>query len=339
MGISPELYIPSKKHWAWHPAPDNPSAAQWWYNEGVFNNGYAVSVVYGATELTGGNFQLDICDPDGNRYTARPFSPIDQVVYSNDTLDVKLGENYLRGKHPRHELHARCDDIGADLVYEAITQEWMEPPDGVYIGRETFPSTTPNCAYVNAVRCKVTGKLIVGGKEIPVEGHGYHDHQWGNVWLWDLFQYWYWGTLHLPNHSVMWWEGMLQSRYGYQRLKWLCVFEGEKLIDYKNDAKFYVEPLDFKEDKKYGIVAPQKVILTIDDERIKGTATYSIKSVLFFVDLVAELRSYFPDLIPPEFQPKGWQKYIRNVSDCDCKFEVDGEKTENHSLAIHEAAV
>jgi len=338
MGINPEIYKPSEKHWAWHPQPDNPQASQWWYNEGVFDNGYATTIVFYATEMSGGRITFDICDPNGNRIFKAPLFSLDKITYSTETLDIKLGKNFLRGKYPRYELHVRCGELGADLVYEAVTQEWMEPRDGVYIGRETFPSTTPYFSYINRVGCKVSGKLIISGKEIPVTGHGYGDHQWGNILFWDLLQYWYWGKLNFPNHTAQWWETMLQSQYGYQRLKWLWWFKGDKLIEYKSDAKIYVESLDFREDPKYGLALPQKVIVDIDDERIKGTATYSIKSVIFFVDLLGELQKYFPEL-PPEMQPKGWSKYIRYVSECHAKFEVDGEKLESTRLALHESGV
>jgi hypothetical protein len=327
MGLNPEIYKPSAKHWAWHPQPGNPQATQWWYSEGIFDNGYTTTIVFNATEALGGVITLDICDPQGNRISEMPtFSP-DEIVYSTKTLDVKLGKNLLRGKYPRYELHARAGDHGADLVYEADTQEWMEPRDGVYIGRETFPATTPHFAYIHLCRCKVSGKLTVAGKEILVKGEGYRDHQWGNVLFWDLLQYWYWGKLNFPNHTIMWWETMLQSKYGYQRLKWLWGFKGDKLIEYKNDAKIYVEPLDFKEDPKYGLSLPHKFIVTIDDERIKGTATHSIKSILYFINL------------PKEMHAGGWTKYIRYVSDCQGEFEMDGEKIKLNSVQIHESGV
>jgi hypothetical protein len=254
------------------------------------------------------------------------FSP-DQIVYSTKTLDVKAGENFLRGTYPRYEVHARSGNNGVDLVFEAIVQEWMEPPEGIYIGRATFPATAPHCAYIHCCRCNVSGKLIVAGKDIPVKGEGYWDHQWGNVLFWDQLQYWYWGKLFFPKHTMMWWDTMLQAKYGYQRLKWLWAFKGDKLIEYKNDANIYVEPLDFKEDPKLGLSLPQKWIVTIDDEKIKGTATYSLKSILYFIQL------------PEEMNATGWTKYIRYVSDCKGEFEVDDEKIKINSVQVHESGV
>src|SRR4030042_3241701 len=178
MRINPEIYKPSEKHFAWHPQPDNPQALQWWYHEAVFDNGYATAIVFNLTEV-GGVITLDICDPDGNRTTEMPIFPPDQLVYSTEILDIKAGENFIRGNSSRYELHVRSGDNGADLVYEATTQGWMEPRDGVYIGRATFPATTPHFAYYNYCRCDINGKLLVAGKEIPVKGDGYRDHQWG----------------------------------------------------------------------------------------------------------------------------------------------------------------
>jgi hypothetical protein len=83
-----------------------------------------------------GRISFDVCDPDGNLMHMERLFHQNEVVTSTETLDVKIGDNRIHGKFPKYELHFRSGDSGADLVYECITQEFMEPPDGIYLGRE-----------------------------------------------------------------------------------------------------------------------------------------------------------------------------------------------------------
>jgi hypothetical protein len=53
---------------------------------------------------------------------------------------------------------------------------------------------------------------------------------------------WNWGKVYMPNHTLFFWTALLGQEFGYAPRQWIWVLEGEKLIEYKNDARLYIEP-------------------------------------------------------------------------------------------------
>jgi len=333
MERNPEFYRPREKDQAFHPQPGYPDAQQWWFHDGVFDNGYCMELMFHLTH-TRASIWFHVCDPDGNVIHVVLFFHPSVVVASTETHYVKIGDNCMQGKYPRYELHFRCGDAGADLVYECITQEFMEPPDGVFVGREQCPATPVYFALVFRPRCRVTGKLILGGKEIPVQGEGHGDHQWTNVGVEKLpSYYWYYGRIYLPGHTIVWWDTQLNQTFGYQRAKWLWVFKGEKLFEYLRNADLYVETSDLEIDLESGVPFPRKTVLILDERRIKGTATYTRQRI------IENIPSGGFDYLTPSGPRTGWRRYIRCLSQCHSKFEIDGETIEADTMEMQEFGI
>ena len=67
--------------------------------------------------------------------------------------------------------------MGADLKLHSLAKPFR--PGSSYI---EFGAEGRNYTWLCVVSTgEVTGTLTIGGKEQPVHGYGYHDHQWGNV--------------------------------------------------------------------------------------------------------------------------------------------------------------
>src|SRR3974390_1853282 len=130
----PEMYIPTDKEWAFHPQIGHPNAKQWWYHDLICDNGYTAVIGFHVDEFAS-MIVLDISTPDGKVISNVPGFHFDRaaVVASTDTLDIKMGDNYLRQKWPRREVYYRSGDLGVELVYEAITHGVKEPADGIYV--------------------------------------------------------------------------------------------------------------------------------------------------------------------------------------------------------------
>ena len=320
-----DIYVPREKALAFHPQPGCPTPSQWWYHDANFDNGYSISLNFHANEKMG-MIQFEVGDPQGKVTSVSPLFDPKAIIASTEVCDVKLGENYMRGKYPRYDLHVREGGLGADLVFKCITKEFMEPPDGVFMGREQTPATPKYFAYIFRPRCEVTGKLIVDGKEIPVKGQGYGDHQWSNVSVADLFHCWYWGKIFLPKHTIYWWFAQMPPDMGYERMKWLWVFKGDKLIEYLAHADMYYDFREVEVDPETGIAVPRKMVIDIDERRIKGTATFNRKYIL-----------YKTPMRPP--RPIGWNRYFRQVANCRAKFDIEGEKAEVDYQEVYEVGL
>ncbi len=328
MNRNPEVYRAKEKDWAYRPLPGYPHQMQWWHTNAIFDNGYNISCTWFVTD-TAAMVGLHICDPHG-KMAIESYFPFkrEDVSASTETLDIKMGDNYYRGKFPRYEYRFRAGNFGAELVYESLTQPTLgEPPDGAYIGRTHAPATPIFCTYFIRPRSRVTGKLIVAGKEIPVSGEGYADHQYTNVQVGDLFNYWYYGCIYLPKHTLEYWEVQTTSPLGNQRIKWLWAFKGDKLFDYSRSAEYYIEASELEKDAKSGVVCPHKVVLIFDHTGIKGTITQKVKHII----------SSRPVPITPDLSKP--YHYFRCLSDVDAKLEIDGEKVQAKTQVINEVAI
>jgi predicted secreted hydrolase len=194
MERDPEFYRPTKEDDGFKGAP-----YEWWYADGVFDNGYSMRWLgfmgYPGKPLNPElrHVMFVICDPHGNLSEAFPYFPMGKTAASTQGCDVRFGDTSFRGEAPRFELNFHDGDTGADLVYENVTQGVQEPPDGCFIGRMQVPSTERYLTDSIYPRSRVTGKLIVGGKEIKASGEGYIDHQWGNAPIPEILQFHFWG--------------------------------------------------------------------------------------------------------------------------------------------------
>jgi hypothetical protein len=327
MERDPKLYWPDEKYQGLRPQP---GVMQLWFHDGIFTNGYSMQLMY-HTAPAKSSIWLDVCGPDGKNTNVVAFFDTETISAKTEYCDVKMGDNYVFGKFPKYEMHFRHENMGADFVYECLTQPIFEPPDGVYQGREQSPSTPLYFGYAVRPRCRVTGKLIIEGKEIPVEGEGYGDHEWKYAPP-GQFQhhYWTWGKVYLPEHTLVWWDAILNPTFGFQRCKWLWSLSGDKLFEYSNHAGMYVELIDL-ELTESGATLPKKLVLTIDEPRIKGTATYNIKHIVKNVPIDA-FGSF-------KIDPKTWvglRHYARFISECHSDFEIDGKRIVADSMESHE---
>ena len=342
MIANPEMYRPTDKEWAYHPMPEYPNSVQTWYHDVIFDNGYAAQIVLlwnGVMAM----LALWVSDAEGNMIVKTPPFPDTMmamydpstVTSSTETLDIKIGDNYLRQKSSRREMRFRQGNAGVELVFEALTQGFKEPPGGAYIGREILPTTPFFMTYFHFPQCRVTGNLIVDGKEIPVRGMGMCDHQYVNMYADRSHWYhWYWGALSdLPGHALVYWDGQFGEKLGFQRTKWLWVYKGEKLFHYSRNANIYIEPSDLVLYKETGAAYPRKLVFTIDENDVKGTLTHKIKHIL--ASPTTGMSTSLPDGDSTQ-QAMADRIYFRFLSDVAVKLEVGGEKIVRETQSIHE---
>jgi len=329
MGIiaDPEMYRTTEKHWAHHPLPNYPKAFEAWYNNGSYDNGYHSSLMWLVNEGTP-MANLHICDPKG-KLVVESIQLFDPGAWSasTETLDIKMDKNnYYRGKFPRYEHYVHDgNNNGVELVYESLTQPTLgELPDGAVIGRVSTPDTPVFFTWYFRPRCKITGKLIVAGKEIPVTGEGLSEHEWSSGNFLDTFQYWYFGCLPIGKHTLIYMAGHLSQKLGYQDAKFLWHWKGDKLYEYCRDGDYYIQASDLDIDKASGKIFPRKLVLIFDHSRIKGTVTCNFKALMQQLVFPGEGRDVL---------------YSNCVYDCHAKMEIDKEKIDTKFSRILEESI
>lgn len=313
--VDAELWKPSEKDFAFLPPSGSPAAICWWYRDQIFDDGSTLVIMYTVNEASNSGISVQISDPDGNM-VARSFSfPPSEVTTSTEALDIKMGDTRYFGKFPRYEMHIRGDDLEIDLFFEQLVQGVRVPPDGVFIGRQQPRATPKYTGWVVLPRHKVTGRLIVAGKDIPVNGHGYGDHGWSPIGFLDMYHF-VWARLHLPDHTFVFWDIMLDESSGFQKVKYLIALKGDKLLECSpGKGDYYVDLKEFDIDPVTQLARPRKIVFTIDHGSIKGTVTYRRKYII-----------NQPAAAAPE--PRARFYYYRYLCDIHSKLEVDGEKIE-----------
>jgi hypothetical protein len=116
--------------------------------------------------------------------------PADRFVASDEQCNVQAAESYFRsdgeGNYTIHmESHGK--KIVVDLIFKKIARG--------------FTLTMPDAGWtVGAPLAQVHGAIFCGGKRSTIQGHGYHDHNWGVVKESDVS--WNWGSVADPANRL-----------------------------------------------------------------------------------------------------------------------------------------
>jgi len=299
---------------------------EWWYMDASFDNGYSfvtswqmisakVNGVLTPIKVT----QFAIYDPQGNKIPALSFFTEGNSNASKASCDVTMGSNHIKGNYPRYDIEFMKDGVGCKLTFENLTQGFRNPPDGI-----TYFSRGPD-RYMGWVvaqpKAKVTGVLIVDGKEIPVSGIGYHDHNWGNTTLNDIYNFWHWGRIMTGDYTIVYSVGESSKLTGSKPVSVIVTFKGRDLVDLSD--KLYADAGDLTLDEVTGINYPKTLVLRSEGPNVTGTVTNRVQKLVE------------NDPLPGMAKGAG-NGYLRFLSDCDVKLNVKGEKVETRSTLIHE---
>lgn len=299
---------------------------EWWYMDASFDNGYSFVTSWQMANMKVKGvptpfrlIEFSIYDPQGKKTAVIPLFKADEYSSSKTSCNVTMGSNHLKGDYPRYEIKFHDGNIGCELSFENLTQGFRKPPDGV-----KYFSNAPERYFAWAIaqpKAKVTGKLILNGKEIPVTGVGYHDHNWGNCRMPDLYNWWHWGRYQSPDYTIIYSVGQSSTITGEKPQSSLIVFKGHDLIEASD--LIYADTGDMTLDKVTGVNYQKKLIVRIESPVVKGTITHNVKNLVENNPM-------------PAHRPGEGKGYLRFLSDCDISLNIKGEKIETNTLLIHE---
>jgi hypothetical protein len=308
--FDPELYRASEKDFARHPLPSY-FVDKWetWHTDAIYDNGYYSTIMF-ATNGPVIMVELHIIDPTGNPVVeSMQFFEPNEYKASTEALNIKMGENFYRGKYPKYQLSVHDGNNGAELFYESTIEPIItEIPDGVGLGHVSTPFMPVSVSWFLRPRNKITGKLIVEGKEIPVTGMGFADHQWGNSdYMKTAVRYFSWANFPIGKHTLNLFEGQLNETCGYRPYKWMWDWKGEKIYEYDRDCDFYVKVSDIEP----GDTVPHKILFIFEHSRIRGTITCDLKTVIQKQPIELEDRIFTIN---------------RSSYNCHAKLKIDNER-------------
>ncbi len=183
---------------------------EWWYFDTIMDDGSTCVVTFLSKPpfLKGPTtpiLQFNISPPNGP-YIQKVIFP-DASTYSamSERCSVTMGDNWVEGDLHTYQIHAKADDVEADLTLTGVVPGWRQgpflPPDVAATGwlgeQVVIPSGT------------VQGTLTYNGATHQVQGTCYHDHQWGGSGMQQpgpsgtKLTSWYWARIQAGDHAVV----------------------------------------------------------------------------------------------------------------------------------------
>ena len=172
--------------------PEDEFSVEWWYIDAKLEDkSIIVAYFYKVHNITNQYFiGFNYTSPDGiDTFKLKRFKKND-VSFSTDSCNVQFGKNYFRGNLNKYSVYLDPEDFegfGIDLNLNSTIPPYR-PQDGILKAGDDY------FAWLAAVpNGKVTGNYTLNYKDnFQASGSGYHDHNWGNTYLWRLFSGWTW---------------------------------------------------------------------------------------------------------------------------------------------------
>ncbi len=205
---------------------------EWWYFDAHFEDGSTAVIVFSTRPLLERkgplkpNVSLTITDPQGVKHALFPVFVPAEFEADREQPQVRIASHSLKGDLHRYEVHVDLGELAADLVFEGLVPPWRPGAGKVYFGDlDHYFAWLPAIPYGT-----VSGTLRYAGRTHTVRGTGYHDHNWGNVSLNEVWDHWYWGRAHLGDYTLIFVEQVATPTYGRTKLPVFMLAKGEQIL-------------------------------------------------------------------------------------------------------------
>ncbi|MCI0396641.1 MAG: hypothetical protein L0332_00405 [Chloroflexi bacterium] len=214
-------------------ADTGPGIFEWWYFDAHLDDGSTAVVVYltkpflQRTDPLTPTLFLTITRPDGKKLSDLLSYPASQFQAAREHCDVHIGPNWVHGDLRRYDLHAESPGLAADLTFSGVVPPWR-----LGAGKQYYDEAlTCYFGWMPAIPFgTVEGTLTYDGQAHRVRGTGYHDHNWGNVGLNEVFSHWYWGRAHIGDYTLIFAEETATKDFDHQKIAFLMVAKGDQLV-------------------------------------------------------------------------------------------------------------
>ena len=232
---------------------------EWWYFEGIFDNGY--SVVLGVIMLSKGcrgscHLGLHIYNNTELEFNLREDFSIKDVEASGDfPLITVAGKQIIRLDRERHNTSGEwVYDISLEINGQSAQLQFQGKTKGYKgeIMRGWYGPVLPEAT--------VNGTLFLNGETIYVNGSGYHEHGWNITYPireWG----WYWGKISSDSFTVPW-AKLMQTRWRKQTQAAVLSLDQSEYINI-NPENIKIKVTNYRFD--HWRMIPTKIILNITD--------------------------------------------------------------------------
>jgi hypothetical protein len=179
---------------------------EWWYFDAHLDDGSTIVIVFFTKFMTNINksltplVTLNIDKADGTKIEKSFIGDPDHFFASKDSCNVKIGKNYFVGNLKTYEIHFEDEDINLTANLTKTTESWRPKTGHLLFGTEKSKEFN---WVVPVPQGKVSVSYNYDDNEINTSGSGYHDHNWGNNSIMELFNHWYWSRAEIGPYNVI----------------------------------------------------------------------------------------------------------------------------------------
>ena len=271
-----------------------PGTYEWWYTDMHFPDGTIAVIVFfnkSPLEASGGvkpQVRLELTLPGGEKIEEELHAPVSDSAFATDHCDVRVGKSYIRGDLKHYDIRFEGERIRASFTLDGTIPAWRSQTGSIFFGdrEEHYFAWLPAIPEGRAV-----ADIFVEGKELHLEGSGYHDHNWGDQNMLLQMHHWYWGRAKIGEYKVIssWITGA--KKYGYKDHDVFMIAKGEKIIGDNSNHTLKFLPTDRYIDEHTGKPVFGNVIYEYTTEQGEEyRITYKRKSDISrqnFIDLLS----------------------------------------------------
>ncbi len=233
--------------------PDKPAGSyEWWYFDAVSEDAEkAVVVIFYEGIPFSPKYNQCIQNGDGTKAHPESYPAVSISVYDKgrpvwysltefSKADASFGSQPLQVGIGPHRFSQQSEENR--LSYHLTLNELLPNGDALE-GELTFSSPITNRELLNEQSsgghqwnlvqpaAEVTGVLSISGyhqDKIDFKGSGYHDHNYGSEPMKEAFRDWYWGRVHFPEATLVFY--VMNQKSGRQYRGWLIDRENQQII-------------------------------------------------------------------------------------------------------------
>lgn len=302
---------------------DTPEYYEWWYFDAAFTNGYHIVITYHYRNFflkpMIPSLQFFVYKPDGTRVDRYELCKPEDVSARPDWCDVTMNKSRILDKGDHYQVSMDINGDGFDLTFTNTVPPW-KPGTGYNYKNEEEGLVAGWVVPMPGARVK--GKILIKGETVEVEGHGYHDHNWGNYHCSKTFSGWYWGRIHHDRYTIDW-GWVLPRRAGMPVASPLLIARDGK-IELSTD-RMDVQFGTMVKDEKLGKDYPETLHITSNALDVSMDLTIKTTRVVEQMEL-------------PKTQE--WDMfYLRFLADYEMTVTVDGEAETVTGEMLHEYVI
>lgn len=178
---------------------------EWWYFDAHLDDGSIFVITFFTRDYAKLKqearplIKLDFVFPDGTKIEKNVEYAAELFSASKDSCDVKVGKNYFRGNLSEYDIHFEDEELSVTAKVKRTSESWR-PKTGI----TEFGDKGDYMGWVVPVpKGETTIEYTYKGKSYKTQGSCYHDHNWGNKIMIELFNHWYWARAEVGPYTII----------------------------------------------------------------------------------------------------------------------------------------